>query len=1208
MSAPGNGRSSPVRLDGALGGRVVAEASALRQRVLVALAGALAAGSAGVLAAAAVALAESRWLLWPRALPALVWMAVAVAAGVVAWREGRRRWTGLAPEKLAEPIEREQGLRRGALVGALEVGHLGVLGAKGAADVARQLPPTRLLPALSQRWGRRALLAGAALLVGGGALWSARRAAPDGWAAVWHPWQAWTGALLPPLTLREPVRDLPRGMAVTLHVQAEGRRSLRATWQAEGEPRRDTVLAVPASGVVPLPLGVVRAPLDLTVTDGRAAPLAVRVSVADRGWVGDLAFRARFPAYLERPDEAIEPVPPLLLPRGTQLRVAALLRGGLTHAGLANGRDTVWLTTAPDAPMAPAGATRVGGTLPVTGDAEWQWVATDGSGGGLPPELPDALPIRVIPDALPEVAIVGPLADTTIAPEGEVAVRVLASDDHAVGRVWLEVRSERAAAADAAVARRVERVDVATPQDPAFDGGATVPLAGRQLEPGDRLLVVAVAEDASPWRQQARTAPRVLRVPSLSEQREAARSLGDSLAARAAQLAAQEARLQRSTAEAARSRELAGSGRPDQNTQAGAQRNGAQPGTMRFSAAERAKQLAREQQQLAARVDSLRQGARQLEQRLRGANAMDTTLASRMSDIQRMLRDAMTPEMQKMLEQVNQGAERLSGTEAQQSLEQLARQQQQMREQLARSAEMLKRAALEGSMQTLRDDARELAKAERQLADRLGQGGKEAGTPSPGRGGEPEPDPRQLAERTKALEQAVQQLARRLEDANARPGAARTRAAEPKLNDAAQAMERLARDRAPSTPAGSDAPSRQGQGAPPAGASGERSGQRGSERGSERGNERGSAPGREPGTERAGGEGNRGGARGADEARRAADAMTEAAQQLADAREAQVDAWKGDLSRQLDRSINETMQLARQQAALAERARQEGARATAGDQGALQQGVQQAAERLEQAGRSSSLLSQRTQKAMAEAQRKVQQATQASQQAGSGQPGSGGEGGGQQAQDAMKEASEALSQALSSLVRDRERVNSAQSGSGFTEMVEQLRQLAQQQGQLNGQAQGLNLLSGGAKGQAAQQQVRVLARQQREVARTLSDVSDLDQTGRTDALAREAQVLAQQMERSGLDPATAARQQQLYRRLLDAGRMMEQDDRDDQGPRESRAGGNAPDRRTVGGSGAGADAVRFAPPTWSDLRGLAPEERRLVVDYFRRLNGGVPPR
>jgi hypothetical protein len=245
---------------------------------------------------------------------------------------------------------------------------------------------------------------------------------------------------------------------------------------------------------------------------------------------------------------------------------------------------------------------------------------------------------------------------------------------------------------------------------------------------------------------------------------------------------------------------------------------------------------------------------------------------------------------------------------------------------------------------------------------------------------------------------------------------------------------------------------------------------------------------------------------------------------------------------------------------------------------------------------------------MAEAQRRVQQATQAAQQSGGGQPGGGGEAGSQQAQDAMKEAAEALNQALSSMVRDRERVNSAQSGSGFTEMVDQLRQLAQQQGQLNGQLQGLNLLSGGAKGQAAQQQVRVLARQQREVARTLSDVSDLDQTGRTDALAKEAQGLAQQLERNGLDASTVARQQQLYRRLLDAGRLMEQDDRDDQGPRESRTATPGGDRRPATGTAAGANALRFAPPTWNDLRGLSPDERRLVVEYFRRLNGGGPPR
>jgi hypothetical protein len=268
-----------------------------------------------------------------------------------------------------------------------------------------------------------------------------------------------------------------------------------------------------------------------------------------------------------------------------------------------------------------------------------------------------------------------------------------------------------------------------------------------------------------------------------------------------------------------------------------------------------------------------------------------------------------------------------------------------------------------------------------------------------------------------------------------------------------------------------------------------------------------------------------------------------------------------------------------------------------GEQGAVQQGVQRAAERLEQAGRSSSLLSQRSQRAMSEAQRRVAQATQAAGNAGQA-------GGSEAAQSAMKDATEALNQALGSLVRDRERVNNAGSASGFQEMMEQLKQLAQQQGSLNGQMQGLQMMPGGAQGQQAQQQSRVLARQQREVAKSLQDVSDADASGRTDALAKEAQNLAGQMERTGIDPNVAARQQQLYRRLLDAGRFLEQDERDDQGPREAKAGGaNA---RAVDGVQSGRAANKYAPPTWNELRGLGPEERRLVIEYFRRLNGTSP--
>ncbi len=327
--------------------------------------------------------------------------------------------------------------------------------------------------------------------------------------------------------------------------------------------------------------------------------------------------------------------------------------------------------------------------------------------------------------------------------------------------------------------------------------------------------------------------------------------------------------------------------------------------------------------------------------------------------------------------------------------------------------------------------------------------------------------------------------------------------------------------------------------------------------------------------------------------------MDRAADQLAAAREAQVDAWKQDLSKQLDQSINETAQLARQQSQLADKAQSQGnAQGMQGEQGAVQQGVQQAAERLEQAGRGSALLSQRSQRAMAEAQQKVQQAAQSMN--ASGQP-----GGGEQAQSAMRDAAQALNQALSSLVRDRERVNNANSASGFGEMMEQMKQLAEQQGSLNGQMQGLSMMPGGAQGQQGQQQARALARQQKSVADGLQDVADIDPTGRLEALAREAQQVAQALDRGVTDPAVAARQQQLYRRMLDAGRFLEQNERDDQGAREARAGTG---RGTSAATGAtsGKDGVRFAPPTWNDLRTLSPEERRLVYEYFRRLNATPP--
>ena len=1220
MTAPA--LRTTARPSDTLDARLAREQSTLRARSMAAVVLAVIGVIALALVASAWLMANGRWMTLPRAVPIAMWVGAFAAAAGLVWALRKRDADVLSLTSLAAAIEREQELRSGSLRGALEVAGTGVLGARASQDVARRLAPGALAPQVAQRLGRAVTVAGVLAAITVGALsWSARRA-PDGFAATVHPVRAWRGTLLPALGFEKLPTLVPRGMPVSLRVRAEGRNSVTVSRRAEGEAWRDTTITVRADGLATLALGAVSAPITVRVNDGRAPELNGIITVADRGWIGDVALYANYPTYLGRTDESMEPVPPLRVPRGTRVRVTAMLRGGARDAMLTDGRDTVRFP-------ASVNGSAVSAVLPLDHDGSWSWIASatpQADAATLPPELPDALAFTVVPDKRPEVAIVSPVSDTAIGPTGIVPVYVDASDDHGVSNVSLQVWRE-SAGATGAVTR--ERIDVASPSSPLFEGGASITLDGRKLEPGDRLHVTAIATDDSPWRQTTVSAEVLLRVPSLTEQRAMARALADSLAAQAQRLAQQEKRLQQNTDAAARNRDLKGGGTSEEAKANGtAKSEGGKSQSMSFSAAEKAKQLARDQQQLGAKVDSLRQNAKELESRLKNANALDTALASRMKDIQKLLRDAMTPEMQKQLEELNKNSERLSGTEAQKSMQQLGEQQKQMREQLEKSAEMLKRAALEGAMQTLRDDAKDLANAQKQTADRMdgrqGERRESDGAPS---------SPKELADRARELEREVQALAKRLEEAGAKPGASKTRAAQPLVNQAADAMQKAAQQKQageakpgePGEPkAGEKGDAKPGEkrepkpdaeksGAQPNGQQGQQGTPKPGQQGqSQQGqSQQGGKPqpgqqgqqqgGQQQGGQQQGGE-PQGGEQGnpGDQARKAADAMDKAAQQLSAARDAQVDAWKTELSSELDQSINETMQLARQQAELEQKARQQGAQGMQGEQSALQQGVQQAAERLEKAGRSSSLLSQRSQKAMGEAQRRVEQATQQMQQ--SGQP-----GGSEQAQNAMKDASEALNQALSSLVRDREKMNGAQSASGFTEMMEQLKQLAQQQGHLNGQMQGLNMLPGGAKGDAARQQSRVLAKQQRDVARSLNDVSDADQTGRMDALAKEAQTLSQQIERNGIDPAVAARQAQLYRRLLDAGRFLEQDERDDQGPREAKAAsGNGASGR-IDGAQSGKAANKFAPPTWNELRGLGPDERRIVIEYFRKLNGTTPP-
>ena len=96
------------------------------------------------------------------------------------------------------------------------------------------------------------------------------------------------------------------------------------------------------------------------------------------------------------------------------------------------------------------------------------------------------------------------------------------------------------------------------------------------------------------------------------------------------------------------------------------------------------------------------------------------------------------------------------------------------------------------------------------------------------------------------------------------------------------------------------------------------------------------------------------------------------------------------------------------------------------------------------------------------------------------------------------------------------------------------------------------------------------------------------------------------MEGGRIDGTTLARQQQLFRRLLDAGRSLEKDEREDSNKREARAAKGDEQFTPTNTDATGKNATKFREPDWNELRGLTADERRAILDYFKRINEQKP--
>ena len=176
------------------------------------------------------------------------------------------------------------------------------------------------------------------------------------------------------------------------------------------------------------------------------------------------------------------------------------------------------------------------------------------------------------------------------------------------------------------------------------------------------------------------------------------------------------------------------------------------------------------------------------------------------------------------------------------------------------------------------------------------------------------------------------------------------------------------------------------------------------------------------------------------------------------------------------------------------------------------------------------------------------------------------------------------------------------------QMMQQLQQLAQQQGEIMQDASSLSPMRLGEE--TMSRQVDEMAARQEDVARELEEMSESegegeeeggpDPLGDLSAFAEEAQRLAEALASGRLDPEVLRRQERLFHRLLDAGRSLERDEESEE--RESEVPGEFSRERAGPLTDADLDVLRFRLPDADALRALPPAHRALVISYFERLN------
>ncbi len=427
------------------------------------------------------------------------------------------------------------------------------------------------------------------------------------------------------------------------------------------------------------------------VSSGERSSDTVLVHVRQPVFLATLAVTAHYPAYLKLEDE---PLPTtgdtILLPAGARLTTRGEATAELESAS--------WSDEGLESALPVDGKQFAGDFTPQKSGA-YRLVLRTASGAALAGDSV-VLPLRIVADSAPHLEIPIPGADTTASPDARALVVVDAHDDHGLASITLELRRVSATGAADPIREQAVPLPGGVPDRAVLS--AQVDLRQMGLQPGDTLRYRARGVDNAPHAQVGLSREYVLRIQTLADLRADQRRDVQALKGQLDSLSAQSKKLERQTEDLSRSQPRDGS-KPGETSE-----------NLTFEQARKAEAVADQQEQLLKKAEETQKALSDVRREAETAGIADSALMAQLAEVQQQLEKALTPEIRAKLAELREALKELNAEHTQDALKELAEKQKELREALERSKELFERAAMEGELQSLAKDAKDLQQSQEQ--------------------------------------------------------------------------------------------------------------------------------------------------------------------------------------------------------------------------------------------------------------------------------------------------------------------------------------------------------------------------------------------------------------------------------------------------------------------------------------------------------------